>query len=147
MPEGPSFIEAPDVKELVESLLVEDATLEHPKFSHIDVSKIRFLTKVGNSKGFVAKVKSYGEEEYLANSNTVKYVITINQGKYDPLAVDIKKKVLTHELLHIPVDFLHGKLYRHDVQDFSFMIREYGIDWLTTIPETNDTTQETASEE
>ncbi|EGO63517.1 putative metallopeptidase [Acetonema longum] len=55
-----------------------------------------------------------------------RYIVTF----YDPHVQDLtenqKKVLMLHELLHIKDD---GKIRPHDIEDFSMILRQYGLDW------------------
>ena len=67
------------------------------------------------------------------------FIIEMSGELWDKLDDKTKYVLMYHELMHILVDYNNKKgeyvfkIYDHDVQDFSKLIKEYGIDWFTDL--------------
>ena len=83
----------------------------------------------------------------LANNHVqffagVDYIIEVSGDLWESLTEPTREILLHHELLHIlPVynekkETWAFKLRDHDIKDFMEIVREYGIDWLTTLRNT-----------
>jgi predicted metallopeptidase len=97
---------APDVKEDLKKIL---ATVD---FSYIDLERI-FCYRTSGSK-VRAYARTWAFPKIFQRALDVKpaYVIEVLTKHYDKLDEDEKKKVLIHELLHIPKNF-SGALLPH----------------------------------
>lgn len=119
---------AADVQELAKIVLQEDAASPHPKFSHIDLSKVFFLREACDKpKMYVAKIK--GLRPPFNFITDYRYIVTVAQNPYDSKDKDTQKKVIEHEFMHIDTEF-KGDIIKHDVEDFRAMIKQYGVDWV-----------------
>jgi hypothetical protein len=113
------------------------------KLQHVDLSKIMFCRLVGGKVSWSGKCwsvqppwnlltmasASFGvvlspEEQY-----DIKYIIALNDVLVRGIFTSPLKEVavLLHELLHVRVD-MEG-CERHDIEDFAWMLHEFGIDW------------------
>jgi hypothetical protein len=76
----------------------------------------------------------------------VDYIIEVSGDLWESLDDDTRAVLVYHELLHVlPLynakkDTWSYRLRDHDLQDFSEIIREYGLDWLTTLRNTFNST-------
>jgi len=98
--------EAADIKtDLKEILSVID-------LPYIDLSKIHCFRTEGSTSRSYARIWAFPKIFQRALSIEPAYVIEILSKYYDPLSADEQKKVLIHELLHIPKNF-SGALLAH----------------------------------
>jgi len=115
---------APEIKKEVERLL---KVIELP---HIDVSRIFFYRSQGSTSRSYARIWSFPKIFQDALELRPAYVIEILSRHFDKLGEEDKKKVLIHELLHIPKNFSgallphrsHGRHLEKQVQE---LFKEY----------------------
>lgn len=98
--------EASDVKK---DLLKVLKTID---LEHIDASKIHCYRTTGSKTRAYARTWAFPKIFQKALSIEPAYVIEVLSKHYDKLKDDEKKKVLIHELLHIPKNF-SGALLPH----------------------------------
>src|SRR6185437_9591825 len=100
------WIEAPEVKKDIEAIVL---ALE---LSHIDSNKISCYRTHGSTSKSYARIWSFPKIFQQALAIEPHYVIEVLSKYYDKLHPDEQKKVLIHELLHIPKNF-SGALVPH----------------------------------
>ena len=81
-------------------------------FNHIDVSKIICFRSYGSTARARARIWSFPRVWQLALMLPPYYIIEVISKNFDGLDPDSRKKVLIHELLHIPKNF-SGSLVPH----------------------------------
>lgn len=81
-------------------------------FEHIEVKRIFTYRSSGSSSRSYARIWSFPKIFQHALSLRPAYVIEVLSKYFDKLSEDEKKKVLIHELLHIPKNF-SGALVPH----------------------------------
>src|SRR3989344_1910076 len=91
--------EAGDVKKDIEGIL------KVISLSHIDASRIFCFRTIGSRSRSYARVWSMPKIFQRALGLKPAYVIEVLSKYYDKLDDDNRKKVLIHELLHIPKNF------------------------------------------
>ena len=98
--------QAPDVKaDITHILSVID-------MSYVDTTRIFCYRSLGSTSRSYARIWSFPKIFQEALTIKPAYVIEVLAKYYDKLPVDEKKKVLIHELLHIPKNF-SGALLPH----------------------------------
>lgn len=100
------WVEADDVREDLEKVL---STLDLP---YIDITKIHCYRTTGSKTRAYARTWAFPKIFQKALKVKPAYVIEVLSKHYDKLDSDAKKKVLIHELLHIPKNF-SGALLPH----------------------------------
>lgn len=98
--------EANDVKKDLQKVL---ETIDLP---YIDITKIHCYRTTGSKVRAYARTWSFPKIFQKALNIEPAYVIEVLSKHYDKLSDDEKKKVLIHELLHIPKNF-SGALLPH----------------------------------
>ncbi len=98
--------EAKDVKKDIQGIL------KVLKFPHINPSRIFCFRTQGSKSRSYARIWAMPKIFQRALSVDPAYVIEVLERHYDKLDSDNKKKVLIHELLHIPKNF-SGSLLPH----------------------------------
>jgi predicted metallopeptidase len=98
--------EAEDVRKDLEHVLA------HVEMPHIDLSKIHVYRTEGSKVRAYARTWAFPKIFQRALHIEPAYVIEVLSKHYDKLSDDEKKKVLIHELLHIPKNF-SGALLPH----------------------------------
>lgn len=98
--------EAKDIKKDISKIL---RVLEFP---HIKKARIFCFRTYGSKSRSYARIWSFPKIFQLALGVAPAYVIEVLGKYYDKLSADEKKKVLIHELLHIPKNF-SGALLPH----------------------------------
>ena len=73
----------------------------------------------------------------------VDYLITFSEIVWDSINEEQRELLMLHELMHIFKDYdndgnLKLKLARHDVQDFRYLIKQYGVDWIHAIEDVKE---------
>src|SRR6266404_7074762 len=86
--------------------------VKHLNFSHIDLNRVYCYRTNGSKTRAYARTWSFPKIFQRALSVEAAYVIEVLSQHYDKLDEDKKKKVLIHELLHIPKNF-SGALLPH----------------------------------
>jgi len=81
-------------------------------FNHIDPSRIFCFRTQGSKSRSYARIWSFPKIFQIALNIKPAYVIEVLSRHFDKLDDDSKKKVLIHELLHIPKNF-SGALLPH----------------------------------
>jgi len=82
---------------------------------YIDVTKIHCYRTTGSKVRAYARTWAFPKIFQKALNIEPAYVIEVLSKHYDKLSVDEKKKVLIHELLHIPKNF-SGALLPHQTR-------------------------------
>jgi len=100
------WVDAQDVKEDLEKVL---KLIDLP---HIDITKIHCYRTTGSTARAYARTWAFPKIFQRALNVKPAYVIEVLSKYYDKLDDDAKKKVLIHELLHIPKNF-SGALVPH----------------------------------
>lgn len=100
------WIEAKEVKEDLRHIL---ATIALP---HIQIENISCYRTTGSTSKSYARIWAFPKIFQQALSIEPHYVIEVLSKYYDKLDADEQKKVLIHELLHIPKNF-SGALVPH----------------------------------
>lgn len=102
------------------------------KFHHVDVDRIQFLYEFSCVETDMAACILCVKQPYknmlafLLGNNTPEYVICVFGHHAEGKSEKWRQIVMLHELEHIQVD---GKIKEHDVQDFKYILKAFGIDW------------------
>lgn len=97
---------APDIDKQIKSLC---SNLDLP---HIDPGRIVCFRSFGSSSRARARIWSFPKVWQLALNLPAHYVIEVLSKHFDHLSADDQKRVLIHELMHIPQNF-SGALLPH----------------------------------
>lgn len=100
------WVPAPDISKELE-LLVN--ALE---FSHVPMSNIKAFRSFGSKAYARARIWAFPKVWQLALKLPPHYVIEVISEKFDHLSSDDRRRVLIHELMHIPKNF-SGSLVSH----------------------------------
>ena len=97
------YVEAPDVKKLVDEI-VDSLDLFHvvPQFLYC------YRSHGSESKRIIARIHGLGRVWQEALRRPPTYVIEVISEQYEKLSGEEKEKTLIHELLHIPKGFSGG---------------------------------------
>ncbi len=100
------------------------------KFEHIDPSRIFCFRTSGSKSRSYARIWSMPKIFQRALKIKPAYVIEVLSKYYDKLDEDSQKKVLIHELLHIPRNFSgallpHRTRHRHLQSQVNQLFKEY----------------------
>ncbi|HSX09681.1 MAG TPA: putative metallopeptidase [Candidatus Saccharimonadales bacterium] len=101
---------AQDVKDNLQDILT------HIDLPHINLSRIYCYRTTGSKTRAYARTWAFPKIFQVALSIEPAYVIEVLSQHYDRLDDDKKKKVLIHELLHIPKNF-SGALLPHKTRN------------------------------
>lgn len=82
------------------------------QLTHIDCARIVCFRSSGSSARARARIWSFPRVWQLALHLTPRYVIEVLSQHFDHLSLDDRRRVLIHELLHIPKNF-SGSLLPH----------------------------------
>jgi len=99
-------------------------------FSHIDSSRIFCFRTSGSKSRSYARIWAMPKIFQRALNIKPAYIIEVLSKYYDKLDEDSKKKVLIHELLHIPKNFSgallpHKSRHRHLQSQVNQLFKEY----------------------
>lgn len=97
---------APDIRIELEKIVKSLA------FNHIDLQRVTCFRSRGSTSRAQARIWSFPRIWQLALKSPAAYIIEVISEKFDRLSQDEQKKVLIHELLHIPKNF-SGSLLPH----------------------------------
>lgn len=97
---------APDIKKDIKILTTK------LNLVHIDPKRVICFRSFGSTSRARARIWSFPRVWQLALSLPPHYVIEVISPRFDKLSEDDKKRVLIHELLHIPKNF-SGSLLSH----------------------------------
>lgn len=122
-----SFMEWEEAKEVKEDLI---KILEVLDFGHVDHSRIYCFRTWGSKSRAYARIWSFPKIFQTALGIKPAYVIEVLSKYYDKLDSDDQKKVLIHELLHIPKNFSgsllpHRGVSRHIESQARKLFKEY----------------------
>ncbi len=101
-------------------------------FSNIDSSRIFCFRTSGSKSRAYARIWAMPKIFQRALNIKPAYIIEVLSRYYDKLNEDEKKKVLIHELLHIPKNFSgallpHRSRYRHLQSQVNQLFKEYKL--------------------
>lgn len=118
------WVDAEEIKADIEEIL---GVLD---FSHIDSSRIFCFRTSGSKSRSYARIWAMPKIFQRALSIKPAYIIEVLSHYYDKLSEDEKKKVLIHELLHIPRNFSgallpHRTQHRHLQTEVNKLFKEY----------------------
>ena len=99
-------------------------------FSHIDSARIFCFRTVGSKSRSYARIWAMPKIFQRALNIKPAYIIEVLSRYYDKLDEDSKKKVLIHELLHIPRNFSgalvpHRSRHRHLQTQVNLLFKQY----------------------
>jgi len=117
------------------------------KIGHIDLEKVMFVRLVGGKVSWAGKCFHVRPPWHLLTQATamfgaqmpepldIRYIIAVNDDLVRGIFIVKEKEVMVilHELLHVRRD-MEG-VVPHDTEDFSWMLSQFGINWLETAPE------------
>ena len=128
---GKDFVISDDLKTIADDLIKNDPILQT---YNLDIPRIGYILVYPNITKHVAGrcIKSGRELKFFSECD---YVIEMSGETWDVLEDDVKKILTLHELMHIHVFHdkkgnVRFKLRDHDVKDFMYIIKTYGIDWF-----------------
>lgn len=99
--------EAPEIKKEIEELVT---VIE--EFGHVDIQRIYCYRTNGSTSRSYARIWSFPKIFQQALDIEAAYVVEVLSKYFDRLSENEQKKVLIHELLHIPKNF-SGALLPH----------------------------------
>ena len=99
----------------------------YPEFDFIDSSEVLVVVNTTATQSHYYAQTSL-IPKYLWPVLDYRILIKTNQCNYSLLPDNTKILIMDHELKHI-IPGEPYKLVRHDVEDFSSMLREYGVQW------------------
>lgn len=100
------WIKATDIQEMLEAIVAKIG------FTHISTSDVFCFRSHGATSRARARIWSFPRIWQLALTRPPCYVIEVLSQHFDHLSIDDKKRVLIHELMHIPKNF-SGALVPH----------------------------------
>lgn len=97
------YVEAPDVKRLMEEIVAE------LDFSHVIPQSVYcFRSRGSKSRYVIARIHGLGRVWQKAMGQPPTYIIEVISERYDKLSEREREKIVIHELLHIPKGFSGG---------------------------------------
>ena len=91
--------------------------LKRISMPHVDLKRVIAFRSYGSSSRARARIWSFPKIWQQALNLPAHYVLEVLSEKYDRLSADDKKRVLIHELLHIPKNF-SGSLRPHKANNW-----------------------------
>jgi len=119
---GIKYCDAEDIKKEAEDIV---KTMD---WKHIRLGDVYFLRSVGSSsRGTIARCHTLSKPLQLALKRGGFYLIEVIHERFDKLSEDERKKVIMHELMHIPKTFGGGFIHHHMVNERSvnLVFKEY----------------------
>lgn len=116
---------AQDIKEELEKIL------KKIDFPYIDIERIVCFRSFGSKSSARARIWSLPRVWQKALNVKAHYVIEVLSEKFDRLSLDDQKRVLIHELLHIPKTFSgslrphKGRTWKLDQRIVERLFKEY----------------------
>lgn len=100
------WIDAPDIKELIREIV--------PKLpmNYVQVEKIVCFRSNGSNSNARARIWALPRVWQMALHVEPHYIIEVLSEKFDHLSLDDRKRIIIHELMHIPKSF-SGSLVPH----------------------------------
>jgi len=130
-----TYTQSDELNTIAERILNDDSFFV--AFSKQDNVKVCYLKVYPHVTKFVAGrcIRASHAVKYFSDYD---YVIEVSGELWDSLNELTKDVLIWHELAHIHVEYNKKgerllKLRDHDVQDFSEIIKRYGIDWFTDL--------------
>lgn len=122
-------LEWDDAKEIKKDI---ESILKVLDFTHIDSSRIFCFRTFGSKSRSYARIWAMPKIFQRALNIKPAYVIEVLSKYYDKLDEDSKKRVLIHELLHIPMNFsgallAHRSRHRHLQSQVNKLFKEYKL--------------------
>ncbi|RMD45777.1 metallopeptidase [Candidatus Pacearchaeota archaeon] len=110
---GIKYFEAPDIEEIAKEMV---ALLG---WRHIHLEDVAFVRSFGSTARYtIARCHSLGRAMQVGMKRKRGfYLIEVISEKFDKLPDDEKKKVILHELMHIPKSFGGGFVHHNKVHD------------------------------
>lgn len=97
---------APDIRKELEEIV------RHLELTHVDLKRVTCFRSFGSTSRARARIWSLPRVWQLALQRSAAYIIEVISERFDKLSRDDQKRVLIHELLHIPKNF-SGSLLPH----------------------------------
>jgi len=119
---GIKYCDAEDIKKEAEDIV---KTMD---WKHIRLGDVYFLRSVGSSsRGTIARCHTLSKPLQLALKREGFYLIEVIHERFDKMSEDDRKKVIMHELMHIPKTFGGGFIHHHMVNERSvnLVFKEY----------------------
>ncbi len=114
--------------------LAESVIAEHKEFKPITDSECRiayqYADKEKKSGGKTVYADTTKVSEKMKAVAPYDFVITFYKPSTDSLSPEKKRILMRHELKHIGIDNGKFKIIPHDVEDFSDIIEEKGMNWI-----------------
>jgi predicted metallopeptidase len=126
----PKWSKRDDIKPIVSELIQKYPEL----LSHLRPSSIGYLAFSKKRSSFQAKIHGI-RPMYAILHPDVEYILTVHLENWMQLDISEKYVLILHELLHIPQGGFdadskeYHKCVKHDIQDFSYILTHFGINW------------------
>ncbi|RJR15375.1 metallopeptidase [Candidatus Microgenomates bacterium] len=101
------------------------------EFTHVDPKRIICFRSTGSSSRARARIWSMPKVWQLALNIEPHYVIEVLSEKFDHLSLDDRRRVLIHELMHIPKTFSgalaphHGRYHKINSRTVEQLFNQY----------------------
>ena len=128
-PVAPKWVKFDEIRPLISELI--QAFPE--QLAHVKPASIGCAAFSKKRSKVLAKI--YPMRPMFGLFSTVDYILAVHAEQWVIATISKKYVLIFHELLHIPIDGFNvdSKSYRktvdHDVKDFEFILRQFGIDW------------------
>jgi predicted metallopeptidase len=86
--------------------------------------------KAPNKGQTLSKIRKVNNKTQAATGTTFNFIIEVYADNWFGLSETQKQWVILHELLHIDPNSEDPKLRKHDVEDFSAILKTYGVDYI-----------------
>jgi len=123
--DGDEYVEDDFSQEVSEKLVVK-----YPgNLGHINLEQVGFVRKrcKRKTKGKIVYANCRAVKQPVRMFARCAWIITTMGENFTSLSLPVKQRVVYHELLHIARE--EGGVNDHDVQDFSFCVNEWGVNW------------------
>lgn len=128
-PQSPKWIKCDELKPVVAELV----EMFPSQLNHIRPSSIGYAAF--SKKKSKAAAKVFPMRPMYGLFSSVDYIMAVHLESWAIATKSKKYLLIMHELMHIPTEGFEptSKEYRktidHDVKDFAFLLRQYGIEW------------------
>jgi len=127
-----NYIVSEDARVIAEKVIKEETIL-----NNVNDVKVEYILVDPCVNKFTA-ARCYKTNKHTKFFSDFDYIVELSNELWDKLNEETKKILMLHELMHIKVSYnkkaeIQLGIKDHDIQDFSYIVKKYGIDWISNI--------------